>query len=346
MGLRLWEHDYSEQDLEARLGDRRQLADIQLSVLADGPAAGMRIARISTAGGFDVEVFLDRAMDLGQARYRGIPLTWRGPGGPFHAHRGELAERGWVRTFNGGLMSLCGLDNIGPPSRDVVLGSEVGQHGRITCAQAEDVGVHRDPQSGSLRLTGTMLVGSLGGHRLRLERSIETSVAGTGVRLRDRIRNWGGARAPLMVLYHSNFGWPLVAEGATLISPAETVEPRDEPAARGIGEWSSFAAPQAGYAEQVFFHRLKPAPAGGAWVAARIENPGLGVGVELAFDSHTLNRLTQWKLCGYGDYVLGVEPGNSPPIGQAEAEQADGLPFLDPGEEIEFAMEWRCFDLS
>ena len=345
MTSKLWGQDYKEADLDARLGDRRQLADIQLCTLADGAGAGMRIARLVTCGGFDVEILLDRGMDLGQARYRGIPLTWKGPGGHFHPHRAEQSGKGWVRTFNGGLMSLCGLDNIGPPSRDVILSDAVGQHGRITCAQAEDVSVRRNDKTGVLGLTGTMTLGALGGHKLRVDRTLETTVDGTGLRLHDRIRNVGGIKAPLMVLYHSNFGWPLVSEDMTLISPALTIEPRDERAMRGSRAWDCFSAPEAGFEEQVFFHRLEKANQPNTTVSARIENQHLDIGVELSFDSYTLTHLTQWKLCGHGDYILGLEPGNSPPIGQEEAHRADALPFLEPGESIEFHMEWRCYDL-
>ena len=345
MAIKLWEKDYKEADLEARLGDRRQLADIQLCTLADGSGAGMRVARLVTCSGFDVEILLDRGMDLGQARYRGIPLTWRGPGGLFHPHRAEQSGKGWVRAFNGGLMSLCGLDNIGPPSRDVILSNEIGQHGRVTYAQAEDVSLLRNGETGVLGLAGTLMLGSLGGHKLRVDRTLETTVGGTGLRLYDRIRNVGGIKAPLMVLYHSNFGWPLVSEDMTLTSPALQIEPRDEPAVRGRESWDRFSVPQAGFEEQVFFHGLAPAAQPNTFVSARIENRHLGIGVELSFDSYTLTHLTQWKLCGHGDYLLGVEPGNSPPIGQEEAHRARALPFLEPGESVEFRMEWRCYDL-
>ena len=57
----------------------------------------------------------------------------------------------------------------------------------------------------------------------------------------------------MQVLYHWNFGTPILEEGARVVVPIKTVLPRDKRAAEGMDHFDTYIAPQAGYAEQVYF---------------------------------------------------------------------------------------------
>ena len=41
----------------------------------------------------------------------------------------------------------------------------------------------------------------------------------------DQIENYGGASAEMQMLYHINFGEPLVGDGAQLVAPVREVAP-------------------------------------------------------------------------------------------------------------------------
>ena len=74
------------------------------------------------------------------------------------------------------------------------------------------------------------------GENLLLERSIETSVGGSTIAIRDTVRNDAHGRTPLMMLYHINAGWPLVDAGTRLLLPGAKTTPRDpEPP---LGGWT------------------------------------------------------------------------------------------------------------
>ena len=341
----LWGKKYTRRELEGYMGDLRQVADIRLATLDDGMERGTRIAEVRTGSGFDFTVLLDRAMDIGMATYNGIPLAWQSGTGASNPSRFEPSIKGWLRTFHGGLLALCGLSNAGlvDPAVDPQNGEELGLHGRIGTVPAHDIRIERawkDDNSWTMRLTGAVDEVSLFGWRLRLERTMEFTPGQPSVMITDRVRNMGGLPAPLMVLYHCNFGWPIVSPDSEIKSPAQKtkIEPRDSVAEPGINEWHKMQKPTPGYKEQVFFHHPDLSD---SLAAASIVNKTLGVGIEITFDAKTLPFMTQWKQMGYADYTIGLEPGNCLPIGRVSAREAGWLRMLAPGETDTFTLGFR-----
>jgi hypothetical protein len=71
-----------------------------------------------------------------------------------------------------------------------------------------------------------------------------------------------------------------------------------------------------------------------------IRNEESGVEVEVAYRTKELPYLTQWKMMGVGEYVIGLEPANCHVEGQvAEQEKFGTLKTLEPGEKVEHAIE-------
>jgi hypothetical protein len=342
--MKLWNRHYTRREIESYVGDMRQIADIQLATLEDGMQRGTRIAQVRTGSGLDFTVLLDRAMDIGTATYNGMPLAWQSGTGAANPSRYEPDGTGWLRTFHGGLLALCGISQAGSPvpNLDPVYGEPLGLHGRIGAVPAHDVRVERVWQTAPdgeelwlMRLSGCVDEVSLFGHRLRLERTLEFTPGTPRFTIRDSVRNMGGQPAPLMVLYHCNFGWPLVEPESTLSSPASQIVPRDEAARAGLATWSAITAPVAGYAEQVFFHQVA---ANSGEQTVRISNLRLGITAALTFDTATLPYLTQWKQLGFADYTIGLEPGNCIPEGRVRAREYGRLQMLSPGETVTFRL--------
>jgi hypothetical protein len=114
------------------LGNRAQVASAVPSVVADGPAAGCRALDLRVHDGIDLRLLPDRALDVGAAWYRGAPLAWISPAGE-HAPLPAPRDDDWVRAFGGGLVTTCGLRNVGVPSEGH------GQHGAISHQRAREV---------------------------------------------------------------------------------------------------------------------------------------------------------------------------------------------------------------
>jgi hypothetical protein len=95
-----------------------QLASAVASVVAEGPAAGARAIDIRVWDGIDIRLLPDRGLDIGAAWFRGTPLAWISQAGEQGPPTPEslVGEAGWRDAWGGGLLTTCGLSNVGRPS--------------------------------------------------------------------------------------------------------------------------------------------------------------------------------------------------------------------------------------
>ena len=140
-----------------------------------------------------------------------------------------------------------------------------------------------------------------------------------------------------MMLYHCNFGFPLISPDSELVVDEESVSPRDEPARAGLGQQNYFGAPEADFQQQVFFHRPRPAADGCA--TATLVNRAIDFGAFLRYRTAELPVLTQWKNTGAGDYLCGLEPATNPEAPRETLRQRGEMKLLAPGEEVCFSLE-------
>lgn len=319
-------------ELARRTGTLAQVARVDRLVEEEGPARGARRIRIVTGGGLEAEVHPDRALDLGQVTYRGVPVAWMSPTGMVAPGLTESRGQAWLRSFGGGLLATCGLDSFGPATTDD--GVEYPQHGRIGVVPSTVT--RAEVRGGELVVSGTVRQASVFGENLVLERTWSADLGGTTLRLRDVVRNEGATDAGHMILYHVNVGWPLLDESAHLDLPSREVNPRDANARSGAGRWHQIEEPQPGYREQVFGHDFRD---NGTAVVA-VDNARVDTRLELRFDTGTLPALHQWKMSGEGHYVMGLEPVNVNTFaGRAGARATGMLPILKPGRSVSYAID-------
>lgn len=336
--------DLTYQTWRDKISNTAQLGGIETAVLDNGPGRGTRIAWINTGTGLRYKIVLDRAMDIADAFYNQHSLAWLSHVGITSPQ--PFSDRGidWLRTFTGGLLTTCGLSHVGGPETDEF--GERGIHGLISNLPAEIVSIIQpDPASGRLEMsiTGIMRETRVFGPSLELSRTISGTLGQPYIRIQDEVINRANTPAPHMLLYHFNFGWPLVDEGTDIVWQ---------------GSWQ---ARDGGMNAEIFregnnFRKCPPpldAHSGGGEAVAFIDatadsnglchaglhNASLGLAVALRFRKDQLPWLTNWQHWGKGEYVTGIEPGTHPPIGQAKARQEQSLIFLEPGES-------RTYDLT
>src|SRR5262249_37803204 len=132
-------------------------------------------------------------------------------------------------------------------------------------------------------------------------------------RIRDTVINKGSQPQEFQILYHYNFGKPLLGDGAKMHVPVERVTPYNANAAKAVKSWNTFAGPAPGYVEQVYL--MRPLADKGGRVNVLLHNPKGDQGVLLQYAKKELPYLTLWKNTGNDDdgYVIGIEPGVSFP---------------------------------
>lgn len=327
-----------------KISHTAQIGGIETAVLDNGAGRGVRVAWINAGSGLRFKVVIDRAMDIADAFYNQHSLAWLSHSGITTPQ--PFSDRGldWLRTFNGGLLTTCGLSHVGGPEEDVY--GQRGIHGHISNVPAELESISQpDVRAGKLEmsLTGRMRETKIFGPSLELKRTISATLGELTIRIHDEVTNRANTPAPHMLLYHINFGWPLVDEGTKLIWRGNW-QPREGGINADIfregNDFKTCPAPMEahlGTGEAVAFIDATPDASG--WCTAGLHNARLGLAVSMRFQKAQLPWLTNWQHWGKGEYVTGIEPGTHPPIGQAKAREEGSLILLEPGETRTYDVE-------
>lgn len=334
----------AQQPWTDKVTNPAQVGGIETSVLDNGTGRGTRIAWINTGTGLRYKVVIDRAMDIADAFYNQHSLAWI-------SHTGitppqPFSDKGadWLRTFGGGLLITCGLSHVGGPEQDAY--GERGLHGQISNSPAEiESIIQPDLLTGQLEMsiTGRIKETKIFGPSLELRRTISGTLGQPFLRIHDEVINRGNTPMPHMLLYHFNFGWPLVDEGTKIIWQGDWQAREGGINADIFREGNDFRtcpAPldtHSGTGEAVASINATPDSRG--LCTAGLYNEKLGIAMALRFHKDQLPWLINWQHWGKGEYVTGLEPATNPLIGQAKAREQEELLFLAPGETRSYDLE-------
>lgn len=334
----------TSQSWHDKISNSAQLGGIETAVLDNGAGRGTRIAWINTGSGLRYKVVIDRAMDIADAFYNRHSLAWLSHSGVTAPERFSNQGIDWLKTFGGGLLTTCGLTHVGGPESDSY--GIRGLHDQISNLKAEvESIIQPDPKAGKMdmSITGRVKQTQVLGPSLELKRTISATLGKATIQIHDEVINRGNMPAAHMLLYHFNFGWPLVDEGTDIIWKGEW-QPREGGLNNKIfREGYNFrkcAAPleeHNGTGEAVAFIDAFPDDLGLCTCA--LYNAQTGIAMLMRFQKKQLPWLTNWQHWGKGEYVTGLEPGTHPPIGQAKARESGQLIFLQPGETRAYDLE-------
>ncbi len=327
----------TQQSWIDKVSNHTQIGGIETSILDNGTGRGTRVAWINTGTGLRYKVVIDRAMDIADAFYNQHSLAWLSHTGITPPQPFSDKGANWLRTFGGGLLTTCGLSHVGGPEQDAY--GERGLHGQISNCPAEiESIIQPDPRAGKLEMsiTGIMKETKIFGPSLELRRTISGTLGQPFIRIHDEVINRGNIPTPHMLLYHFNFGWPLVDEGTDIIWQGNWQAREGGINADIFREGNNFRkcpAPldtHSGTGEAVASVDALPNSSGVC--TAGLYNAGLGIAMALRFRKAQLPWLINWQHWGKGEYVTGLEPATNQLIGQAKAREQNTLIFLEPGE--------------
>lgn len=321
-----------------------QVGGIETSVLDNGRAKGTRIAWVNTGAGLRFKVVIDRGMDIADASYKEHNLVWLSRLGVTAPQPFSDTGVNWLRTFGGGLLTTCGVTHVGGPEEDTY-GSR-GLHDQYSNTPAELLAIKQpDLNAGDneMYISGRIFQGHPLGYNIEIKRTIRCFLGEPTIYLEDEIKNIGNIDVPHMLLYHMNFGYPLVAPGSKLLWKGDWTSREGEEHARIFKKGSDFhTCPKPmdshrGAGEEAALIDIDADPQGKAHCG--IYNKELGLALRLSFLKEQLPWLTNWQHWGKGEYVAGLEPGTHPPLGQKHTRQNGDLIQIAPGQSRKYALE-------
>lgn len=301
----------------------QQMYTLRRVTVAEGKAKGVGVIEVSTAGGLQVDILPDAGLDIGQVRYRGTNVTFLSKNGYDSPAAIAPYETEFLKTFPGGMLYTCGLRSTGGAHRD---GDEWHPlHGRYHSLAADQISA--EVEDNVITIKGTIRETSLFGHCLELKRTIRIPVFGTEITVSDQLTNLAHGPEEYALLYHCNFGYPLVSAQARLALPSvRKTTPRTPFASTGLGRETTFDAPIPGEEERVFFHEDMAHE-------VSLLNEAVGIRMDLTW-SDSLPILAHWRSMASGDYVCGLEPTNCYIMGRKFERENGTLPVLQPFETV------------
>lgn len=340
----LWGKDYRHSDLMRRAGSIQQVGGVRLVTMGDGAERGVRVLEFRTGTGFEFDVIVDRAMDIGRCEQSGRALGWLsdvGYAGPWYY---EPEGLGWLRGFYGGLLTTCGLEHALQPAEDTAAQyrypgkptEAYGLHGRISDrpARLTGYGERWEGDQCVLWAQGEVLQAAVFGEHLLLRRRIEARLGESRLSIQDEVENVGFDRTPHMFLYHVNIGFPVVDDGSEILAPERNVSALGDYAVDG---YTCLDAPMPDHVERVYEHELAAEPDG--IVPVGIVNRALGLGVYQLYNQGQLPHHFVWRMLGEGTYVVGIEPCTNRPAGRLDARSRGELIELAAGERRSYSLE-------
>ena len=275
-----------------------------------------------------------RGMGIWRASCDDISLGWlspvRGPVNPAMVPLWEATGIGWLNGFDE-LLVRCGLESNGAPEFLPNGALRYPLHGKVANIPAHKVEVAIDGDSGEIAVRGVLDESRLFGNKLRMTTTIHTQLGSCEMRVTDEIQNISAEPSELELLYHINFGMPLLTPGAKLVLPVKKVAPRDAVAAANAPDWNIYGPESPGLAEACFFFDLLADSAGQTRALLRSASGQQGVSVKA--DRNQLPCFTVWKnrQAVNDGYVTGLEPGTDYPNSKTFERQQGRLLSLAPG---------------
>ena len=255
-----------------------------------------------------------RGMSLWKAWWGEEHIGWNSPTrGPVHPSFVPLMEPsglGWLDGFDE-LLVRCGLESNGAPEFDGNGQLKYPLHGKIGNKPAYrlEVAIVDD----ELVLTGWVEETRFHFVKLRMKSTVRTKLGSTTIDIEDEITNISASPAEMQMLYHVNFGAPLLDAGSQVVAAVDEVVPRNAHAATGMDSWASYSAEVPGFEEQVYFASLLRDANG--FTTALLKNAHATRGAALRFSPAQLPCLSVWKntTATEDGFVTGIEPGTNFP---------------------------------
>ncbi|MFA0923194.1 aldose 1-epimerase family protein [Xanthomonas fragariae] len=315
---------------------------VSLRRLNGGRQEGSALIEIDT-GAMQLTVVPTRGMNVLRAQAGALRLGWDSPVSevvnPAFVNLESRSGLGWLEGFNE-LVARCGFEWVGHPGED--RGELLTLHGRASYLPARTVVLSIDDRPPHrISLKGVLNEQAFKKVDFQIDAELITEPGATAFTLHDRLTNRSDQPAEYQVLYHSNFGAPLLGEGARFAMPAREVSPFNARAQQELANWQTFRGPTAGYGETVY--NIYPLGDDSGQSLAVLHDKSAQRGVALAFNVKQLPVFSLWKNTDSQTtgYVAGLEPGTSFSYNRSLQRDLGLVPTIEAGGTRDFVLHYR-----
>lgn len=330
--------------------DNRKLRDpaewsIRKFSLHGGKQEGVDVVELRS-GPLKIAVVPTRGMSVRSVEMGDVALGWKSPVvetvNPAYMNLESRGGLGWLDGFNE-WMVRAGIEWAGHPGMDN--GRMLTLHGRIGNIPASEVEVVVERgEKTTLRIRGRVDEKSMFGAALELWTEISTVVGSNRFTISDQIRNTGSLPQEYQIIYHGNYGAPLLEEGSRFVAPIRELRPLDGEAGKAMDEYATYRAPVAGFKEQVYGVQMWADESQRTLVMLR--NRAGDKAMTMAYSVNELPYLNLWKNTGAAAdaYVTGLEPATGYAANRSVERTAGRVPTLAPGETRRISLDFALLN--
>ncbi|UUE57788.1 aldose 1-epimerase family protein [Pectobacterium aroidearum] len=321
---------------------KNQHFSIEQKVLHGGRQEGSKVITITSQDGLKIALSPTRGMNLLHVTGKNIRLGWDSPVDEVvNPNTINLESRnglGWLEGFNE-MMVRCGFEWTGHPV--VSEGMIYTLHGRAGNTPASKVVVEvSDSAPHTITVRGLLKENSFKKSNLETWTELRYVPGSESFTVHDVLTNKADYARDYQIIYHSNFGTPILEDGARFIAPVKEISPFNDHAKAGLATWQTYKGPTKDFDEMVF--NITPYTDGQGKTLAALVNKVGDKGVSIAFDTHQLPLLTLWKNTDTEKqgYVTGIEPGTNYAYPVTIEREQGRVKKLQPGQSTTFELTY------
>ncbi len=328
---------YSSKDF----ADRKTVDwSVSKQTLHGGMQDGVELIHVDN-GKLKFSVIATRGMSVYKVDCGDITLGWNSPVKqivhPKFIDLNDHGGLGWLAGFNE-MMVRCGVAFAGHPGEDD--GKMLTLHGRIGNIPASNVSVVVDDQPPyRIRVRGKVEEKMFKFGLFELWTEVSTVPGSNAIQFTDRLVNKSEYEKEYQIIYHANYGRPILEKGATFSAPVKKISPLDDYAAKDISTYQTYLGPTKNYGEQVYCLEMNADKDG--MTTVMLNNAAGKNGVAMKYNTKSLPYFALWKNTDTetDGYVTGLEPATGYPFNRSVERSAGRVPKLKPGGEVTFHVE-------
>ena len=315
---------------------------LQQKVLHGGKQECSKVLTITSKNGLTIALSPTSGMDWLHVKRDGVRLGWDTPVNevvnPAYINLESRNGLGWLEGFNE-MMVRCGYEWTGHPvTKDGRIYTLHGKAGNTPASRVEVTVDEKAPHE--IRVRGLLKENTFKKANLETWTELRYVPGAKSFTLHDVLTNRGDYPHDYQIIYHSNFGSPILEKDARFIAPLQSVSPFNDYAKTGLQAWNTYDAPTKDFDEMVF-NLVPKADSSGKTLAAVINSKG-NKGASIEFDTHQLPLLTMWKNTDTlkQGYVTGIEPGTNYAYPVTVEKEQGRVKQLAPGQSTTFELTY------